>query len=388
MKKAISAILGSLVITSLVLSGCGSTQPASQSASAPAGKGEVKIGMVTAMSGGGAIYGQQMQQAAQLAVDEINKAGGVNGMQFKLLVEDDKSSPQDSVTATQKLVSQDNINVWMGTLNSSNTLADLEITKQTGLPSLVPIAAAEKITQLGYKNVFRNCADNSMQVKDLADYILKQRPERKFTVIAENTDYGKSLADNFQKDITSGGGSVIDTEYYKPGDKDFYNQLTKIKGLNPEGLVVAGLIAEGSQIVKQAHELGIKAQLYSFGGFMGADAVKLAGDAAEGLIHTDYFSPVKGDPVIDKFVNAYQARYGVVPDSYYSAAVYDAIYIVKAAIEKAGSTDPDKVDQALAQTKDFPGVMGKTTFDSNGQAQLKVSIAQIKGGKQTVIYKP
>lgn len=377
---AMSLILAFL--TSVLLSGCGGSK------SSTAGKGEIKIGLVGAMSGGGALYGQQMKHGAELAVEEINKAGGINGQKVTLIVEDDKGSPQEAVKATEKLISQDKINVWMGTLNSSNTLAALDVTKRSNIPSLVPIATAEKITEMGAKNIFRNCANNPMQVKALADFVLAKRSERSFAIIAENTDYGRDLAKIFEANLTAGGGKIIATEFYKPGDKDFYNQLTKIKSSNPEGLLVAGMLAEGSQIVNQARELGITAQFFSFGGFMGNQALQLTGKAGEGLIHTEYFAPVAGDPVIEKFVNAYKAKYNEVPDTYYSAALYDAVYIAKAAIEKAGSTEPDKVNQALASIKDFAAVLGKISFNEKGQSTTQVWMSQFKDGKQDVIYKP
>ncbi|HHW44729.1 MAG TPA: ABC transporter substrate-binding protein [Desulfotomaculum sp.] len=380
-KRRVFSFAWLLVALVIFASGCGGNN-------SDAGKGEIKIGLVGAMSGGGAIYGQQMKKGAELAVEEINKAGGINGKQVKLIVEDDKGSPQEAVKATEKLVSQDKIDYWMGTVNSSNTLAALEVTKKAGIPSMVPIATAEKITEMGSKNIFRNCANNPMQVKALVDYILANRPEKKFAILAENTDYGRDLVKIFEENLTKGGGTILATEYYKPGDKDFYNQLTKIKALNPEGFLVAGMIAEGSQIVKQARELGIRSQFYSFGGFMGNDPIKLSGEAAEGLIHTDYFSPVSGDPVIEKFVNGYKAKYGEVPDTYYSASLYDAVYLYKTAVEKAGSTDKDKVNQAMSQIKDYQGVLGKITFDEKGQTITRVWISQIKNGKQVVIFKP
>lgn len=384
-KKSKAFLVATLIISMLAtvaLAGCGGDKAST------AGKGEIKIGLVGAMSGGGAIYGQQMKQGAELAVEEINKAGGINGQKVTLIVEDDKGSPQEAVKATEKLISQDKINVWMGTLNSSNTLAALDVTKRSNIPSLVPVATAEKITELGAKNIFRNCANNPMQVKALADYIIAKRPERNFAIIAENTDYGRDLVKIFEANLTAGGGKIISTEYYKPGDKDFYNQLTKIKSSNPEGLLVAGMLAEGSQIVNQARELGITAQFFSFGGFMGNQALQLTGKAGEGLIHTEYFAPITGDPVIEKFVNAYKAKYNEVPDTYYSATCYDAVYIIKAAIEKAGSTEPDKLNQALASIKDLATVLGKISFNEKGQSTTQVMMTQFKDGKQVVIYKP
>lgn len=399
MKRYARLLVVLTVVVSLlaVAGGCSkSSAPAPAAGQTGSGGGaskgklsEVKIGVVAPLTGGGALYGQQMKNGAVLAVEEINKAGGILGAQIKLTVEDDKGSLAESGKATEKLVSQDKVNIWIGTLNSTNTIADLQLTNKANIPSIIPIAVADKITEgLGYKNVFRNSANNSMQVKALADYIVKSRKERNFAILAENTDYGRDLVKNFTEFLQTGGGKILTTEYYNVGDKDFYNQLTKIKGLKPEALLIAGLVAEGAQIARQQKELGLNVQLFSFGGFMGEQPIKLTGDAADGLIHTDYFSPVSGDPVIEKFLANYKAKYGTVPDTYYSAAMYDAIYLAKDAIERAKTLDPAAVNQALAETKDLPGVMGKTSFDAHGQANRPVWISQIKDGKQAVLYRP
>lgn len=347
----------------------------------------IKIGLVTGVTGSGAVYSEQMVNASQLAVDEINAAGGVDGKQLELIVGDDKGSAEEAVTVTQKMITQDQINVWMGTLNSSNTVACLSVTNQAGILAMAPIAAADSITQTGSGLVFRNCANNTMQVQQLCDYIAAQRPEKKFAIIAENTEYGKSLVDNFEKDMEELGIEVVCTEYYEAGATDFHTQLTNIKSKGVEAITICGLVTEGSQVLVQANELGIDSQFYSFGGFMGQQPIDLAGEAANGIIHTEYFTPIEDGGVIDQFVAAYQEKYGKIPDSYYAAAMYDAVYLIKEAVENADSTSTEDIAAAMAEIN-YDGVMGNVTFDENGQANMNVWIGQVQNMEQTVIYRP
>lgn len=384
-KVLCAAVLGASVLTACAPKGAGQD---TGSASQGSGSGDIKIGFVAQLSGGGALYGKQMQQGAQLAVDEINAAGGILGRKLQLIVQDDQANPSESVKVTQRLVTEDHIDMWMGTLKSSDTLTDITITAKQQIPSFVPIAVADNITQSGYTHVFRNVANNSMQVKALVDYILQKQPHKRIAIISENTDYGRGLTDAFEKNFTAGGGTIVNKEYYNVGQKEFSDQLTKIKANNPDALVISGLVAEGALIAKQAQDLGMKVQFYSYGGFMGSAPIKLAGNAVEGLIHTEYFTPIKGDKKIDVFVDAYQKKYGEIPDSYYSAATYDAVYLYAEGVRKAGTTDPKKVNDAIRSIRDYKGVMGSISFDSNGQANQKVWIGQIKDGKQTVIYRP
>ncbi|RYM02693.1 hypothetical protein EWH99_11030 [Sporolactobacillus sp. THM7-7] len=382
------ALLFSFILTAaILLTGCGAPQGASGgSGSSGNSSGPIKIGLVTQLSGGGALYGKLMQQGAQLAVDQANEDGGVLGRKIKLLAQDDQANPSESVKVTQRLVSEDNIDAWIGTLKSSDTITDIGITSKENIPSFVPVGVADNVTKQGFDNAFRNVANNTMQITEMVNYILKEQPTKKMAIIAENTDYGRGIVDTFSKLFTKGGRTVTNKEYYNVGTKDFNDQLTKIKAKNPDGILIAGLVAEGSLIAKQAKSLGLDQQLYSFGGFMGKQPMELGGQAVNGLIHTDYFVPTAKDELTQKFVKDFKDKYGKIPDSYYSAATYDAVNLYINAVKKAKSTDPKKVNEELRNLKNEHTVMGDITFDKEGQAATKVWISQIKDGKQVGIY--
>ncbi|MFT8872044.1 MAG: ABC transporter substrate-binding protein [Sporolactobacillus sp.] len=385
-KKVVTVTVSLLLMLTLVLAGCAAPKGVNQDSAKNSSKGPIKIGLVTQLSGGGALYGKLMQQGAQLAVDQANKAGGVLGRKVKLLAEDDQANPSETVKITQQLVSEDNIDAWIGTLKSSDTITDIGITSKSNIPSLVPVGVADNVMQQGYKNAFRNVANNTMQITEMVNYIIKKQPTKRAAIIAENTDYGRGIATTFSKLFAKDGRTVTDVEYYNVGQKDFSDQLTKIKAQNPDGIVIAGLVAEGSLIAKQAKSLGMDQQLYSFGGFMGSQPVALAGSAVEGLIHTDYFVPAAKDALTKKFVKDFKAKYGSIPDSYYSAATYDAVNLYLDAVKEAKSTESSKVIKKLGSFKNKHTVMGNITFDKTGQAKAKVWISEIKNGKQLGIY--
>lgn len=381
-KRALIFVLAAAMLASMVLAGCG--------ASPTAGKKEpIKFGVIGPYTGPNAKPGQSMKQGVQLAVEEINKAGGVNGRMLEPIFEDDASVPAQSVSATEKLITKDEAAFLIGTFNSATTLADMKVIEREKVPMLVPIAVAIDITESGNKWVFRNAATNPMQAQQLMDYIYNNTKQRKFAVIHENTDYGKGLADSVTKYVNARGGQIT-TESYSIGDTDFYAQLTKIKNYQPDGVIICGNLSEGSQITRQAKELGITAQLYGFGGLSSYDYNNIAAGSNEGLICTSYFESASTNPLAQQFVQAYKAKFGAEPDMF-AAAIYEAVYLAKTAAEKSGDAKDiapfrTALRDQLAAMKDVPGVQGPTTFDAKGQADKQVLIVQWHNGQKQILY--
>jgi branched-chain amino acid transport system substrate-binding protein len=366
------------VVTFLAMLGCDT-----------GGTKTIKFGVIGAYTGPNAKPGQSMKQGVQLAVDEINQAGGIGGRKLEPLFEDDASVPAQSVSATEKLVTKDEVAFLIGTFNSATTLADMKIIDREKIPMLVPIAVAIQITESGNRWVFRNAATNPMQAEQLMNYIYNNTKQRKFAVLHENTDYGKGLAASVKEYVAAKGGDFIE-ESYSIGDTDFYAQLTKLKNARPDGIIIAGNLSEGSQITRQAKELGVKAQLYGFGGLSSYDYNNLVGGANEGLICTSYFEVSSPNTLAQQFVKGYKAKYGAPPDMF-AAAIYESVYIAKTSIEKVGTPKDlasfrNSLRDALAATHDLPGVQGPTTFDGKGQAAKEVMIVQWQKGEKKILY--
>lgn len=386
--KTWCALLLTLVMLASVVAGCGGGDKKPEPAK-DAKKEPIKFGIIGPYTGPNAKPGQSMKQGVNLAVEEINKAGGIKGRQLVPLFEDDASVPAQSVSATEKLINKDEVSFLIGTFNSATTLADMKIIERDKVAMMVPIAVAIQITESGNKWVFRNAATNPMQAEQLMNYIYKETKHRKFAVIHENTDYGKGLMVAVEEYIKKNGGSMS-AESYSIGDTDFYAQLTKIKNANPDGIIICGNLSEGSQITRQVKELGLKVQLFGFGGLSSFDYNNVAAGSNDGLIATSYFESSSPNPLAQSFIKAYKAKYNVDPDMF-AAAIYESVYIVKDSIEKMG----DAKDLAafrvalrdqLAKVKDLPGVQGPTTFDAKGQADKQVMIIQWNKGQKTILY--
>jgi branched-chain amino acid transport system substrate-binding protein len=351
----------------------------------------VKIGLHGPFTGPVAYSGELMKKGFLLAVDEINKAGGIKiggkMVKIKEFVEDDRATPAEGVAVTEKLITRDQVHAVVGPFNSSVGLAVAELSDRYKVVRVVPIAVADAITK-GHPWVFRNCPNQTMQTVQNAEWAMKQGKWKKFALLLENTDYGRGGGETWSKVVKGKGGEILATEYFNLGDSDFTTQLTKIKAKEPEGIFLVGLITEGAQILRQARQLGMKQQFFGLGGFASDKFIQLAGGAAEGLINNSYWEPNPKIPKSTAFKENFE-KFSKMEAEMFSAATYDAVYILKEAFGKAGvlGTDPESKEalRKAIHKVDYVGVQGRTTFDSEGQAALFVYIVTVKDGKRRII---
>ena len=221
------------------------------------------------MTGDNAQYGEVMRKGVAQAIDEINAAGGVNGLKLELVVGDDKATPAEAVSVVQRMVTLDKVAAVIGGFNSSPTLAAMDATQKAKTLHFT-MGASPKLTQAGDPYMFRAILTDAPMTADLVGYAVKDLGLKKIAVMKENTDYGVSLADLFKTQVEAQGGEVLTVESYNPGDKDFTAPLSKIKSLQPQALMVAGLYNEAGLIAQQAKRLGLQVQ------FLGSDGVSIA----------------------------------------------------------------------------------------------------------------
>jgi len=382
MKKS-KVLLGIAVIMLGLVSGCGST-------AAPKAAEEIKIGGVLELSGGVATYGQSVLNAVTLAFEDQNAKGGVLGKQLKFITADNKSEAGESTSAITKLITQDKVIAVLGAVTSSNTKAAVPVSADNKIPLITPTATNAEVTinKDGSLNkwVFRSCFLDPFQGKVAANFVMDTLKLKKAAIfIDQKDDYSKGLAGEFKKVMESAGGTITDTENYVGGDKDFKSTLTRIKASSPEVVFVPGYYNEVGLIVRQARELGITVP---FVGGDGWDSAKLAELAGAANLNDTYFvnHMWADDPDTKPFVEAYKAKYKNEEPDALAALGYDGAKMLIAAIEKAGSTDPSKIRDALENTKDFKGVTGVITVDPATHNPVKSAvIIRMVDGKKTLL---
>jgi branched-chain amino acid transport system substrate-binding protein len=373
-------LAAAVVAAAVVLAGCSGSKPAAEKEGASGGSeaAVIKIGTVGPLSGNAATYGQSTKHGVEIAVDEVNKAGGISGTQVELVPEDSRGDQTEAANATRKLVEQDKVVAIVGAVLSSETLSGGPIANDAKVPMISSSSTAPGIPDIG-PYIFRNCISDNVQAAQLAEYAVQELKVKRFAVMFTNNDYGMALRDGFTakaKEL----GEVVAVEAYTDGDANFSAQLTKIKAQNPDALYIGGYYTEAAKIAQQAKEMGLKVQLLGADGFYSSKLTELGGDAVEGAVFTAGFYSGDTSPAVQNFVAAYKAKFNEEPDMF-AAQAYDAAKIVLEAIKKAGSTDTTKIQAALAATQDFPGITGTTSFTANGDAEKDIVILKVEQGK-------
>jgi branched-chain amino acid transport system substrate-binding protein len=359
---------------SLFLTGC--NKPAS---TAGAGGGTIKVGEFASLTGSEATFGQSSHNGTQLAVDELNAAGGVLGKKIELHTEDNQSQAGQSATVVRKLISSDGVVAILGEVASSRSLEAAPICQQNKIPMISPSSTNPKVTETG-DYIFRVCFIDPFQGTVMANFARQTLKLQNVAVLTDvKSDYSLGLAKFFKEGFTVAGGKIIAEQNYSGGDKDFNAQLTSIKAANPDGIFVPGYYTEVGLIALQAKQLGITVPIFGGDGWESSALVPIGGAALEGDYFSTHFSPQDTSPAVQNFVKKYEAKFKDAPDAM-AALGYDSAMILADAIKKSGSTDGAKIRDALAAEKDFPGASGNITIDANRNASKPAVILEIKNG--------
>lgn len=400
MKKILAGLLAACMTLSLAAcSGSGSSsssstaggEASSESAdteevpveeeTAEAASGEtIKIGGLAPLTGNVSQYGIAVDNAIKLAVADINAAGGVLGKQIEYICEDEKGDPSEAVNAYNKLVNSDNVVAIVGDVTSTPTLAVAQKSVDDNIPLITASATAEDVTRAG-ENVFRVCFIDPYQGKLMANYAAKKLGAKTAAIIYDNGDaYSTGIADAFEAAATELGMTITAKEGYQTGTPDFNSQLTKIKEGNPDVLMVPVYYNDVALIAVQAKELGLTSTLLGADGWDGVlgkiDSSNV--DAVKGAYFCSQYSAESTDENLQAFLKTYKETYGIDANMF-AVLGYDAMGILAAAIEKAGSTDSDAIIDALAQTN-YTGLTGTTTFDENRDPVRSAIITTIEDG--------
>ena len=346
----------------------------------------ITIGGIFPLSGNVSVYGVECKNGIDLAIEEINAAGGVNGKKLVLISEDDEGNPDKTVNAFQKLTTKDGVKIVIGSLTSGCTKAVTSRAQAQKILQIAPAATAPDITDAG-DYIFRACFIDPFQGTVGGKFAAEDLAAKKAAILYDiGNDYSVGLTENFEKTFVSLGGSIVAKESYATNDKDFNAQLTKIKNANPDVLYLPDYYNVVSLIAKQARAQGINVALVGADGWDGLTSN--AGDEVLNGFYSNHYAVDSTSPAVQKYVAAFRSKYSKAPNAF-AALGYDSVYLLKDAIEKAGSADSTAVKNALAAIKgDY--VTGNLSFDSKrNPIKAAVMLELVKGddGALAAVYK-
>jgi branched-chain amino acid transport system substrate-binding protein len=385
-----SFVFLTLVVTifGLSASGCGSGKQNAAGTSggdAASGKtesGEILLGHYASMTGGEATFGRSTDNGIQMAVEEINAAGGVKGRKVRVITYDDKGEKPEAGTAVTRLVTKDGVVAVLGEVASGLSLVAAPICQEYEVPMVSPSSTNPEVTAVG-NMIFRVCFIDPFQAYACAKFAREHeglKATKAATLYDQTSPYAVGLHEEFSKAFAQQGGEIVSSQTYQKGDPDFSAQLTSIRSSNPDVIFVPGYYTDVGNIVIQARKLGIKEPFLGADGWDSEKLGQIAGDAINGCFYSNHYAPQGPEPRVQEFMKKYKERYKSTPDAL-GGLGYDAAKILCEAIGRAPSTKGADIAAELAKTKDYDGVTGKTSIDADRNAVKPAVILEMKNGQ-------
>ena len=375
--RVLSLILA--VVFLVVAAGCGG-------GGAPAAdkKGKLTVAMVNPLTGDAATYGVSHKNGLELALAEINKAGGVKGQQIELVTHDDAGDPKQTTAGAQKFADMKSVLAIVGSCLSSNTLAMVPITDKAKVPHSAISSSSPKLSGMS-KYFFRMAVQDDKVGGLMVDLAQNKFKPKKVALMYLNNDYGKGLLASIDPQIKKYGITLTSAQTYLANDKDYSALLTKVKAEAPEVLLIGSTYTDGGLIVKQAREMGLTMPIVGPTGLYSPKYMEIAGKAVENTYFLGVFVPTNPDPKVQEFVKKYKEKYGMEPDTF-AALAYDQGYVLKDAMEKAaakGTVTRESLREAMAGSS-YKGITGTVTFDAKGDWVRPYLYVTVKDGKFVV----
>lgn len=343
----------------------------------------VKIGLILPLSGAGTFEGQLGVEGARTVVKMINDDGGIlGGRKIEIVEYDDKSSPEEGSSAARRAMEQDRVNAIVGNMFSPVALAMKEVTRD----KILHVAIAPQhpnVTKEGHKWLFRMNETTQMRGTNFSKFICANMQLKTVAILAINDDYGRNDAENFKKYFTDCGIEVKAVEFFQKGDTDFTVQVSKLRGIGPDGIyVAANTISQGATIYRQMKQLGYRGKIIASGGNISPKLVELAGAAIEDVFSVSPYVEDPNDALAVRWREEY-AKSFKNETSFVGALTAAGMEVVVKAMDKAGTTtDFDKIAKTI-RDNEWQTVIGPVKFDEQGQAYINSYIVQVKDGKIT-----
>jgi branched-chain amino acid transport system substrate-binding protein len=341
----------------------------------------IKIGYYGDLSGPTFNFGESAKNGVLMAVEEINQGGGINSRRIDLVIEDDQGSPERAASRAGKLIDQDKVIAVIAGGTSGNSRAGAPKAQVARIPLIAPSATDPAVTAIG-DYIFRACFIDTFQGEVMAKFAFNTLKARKAAILLDfNSPYSRGLSDFFELSFTRLGGQIVNKQLYTLNDGDFRGQLNSIRLAAPDVIYIPGYYGNVAMIAKQARQMEITQALLGGDGWDAPELWDLGGDALNGSYISNHYSAEDPSPAIQQFVREYKMRYGNLTPDAHAALAYDAMRVLAAAIERAGSTDGPKLRDALAQTRNFAGVTGLITINEERNAIKPAVVLKLQDRK-------
>lgn len=390
-KRSMFVLLAVLIMAGLLVAGCGGqkeeAKPTGGSAQEP-----VKIGVVLDSSGSASSLGMPERNSAEMLEEKINAAGGINGRPIKLIIEDSESDETKSILKAKKLIEQDKVVAIIGATTTGTTMSMVNYIESAGIPLISPAASVKIVNPVNERQwIFKIPQSDNLIAEKMIQY-LKKKNAKNVAFMSMSTAFGSSGRELFAKVAAANGIKIVAEEKFGADDKDMTAQLTRIKGLKPDAVIVWAIPPSASTVTKNFRTLGMTMPIIHSHGIGNKAFIDLAGPDANGVVFPIGKILVAEDlpdtdpqkkPIMD-YVKDYEGKYGAMSRTTFGGHIPDALYLLKQAIEKAGSTEPAKIRENIENTKNFAAVSGVYNFspeDHNGLTIDALVLVEIVDGK-------
>lgn len=333
-----------------------------------------QIGVVTALTGKAAEYGTNVQRGVTLAIEEINRDGGIKGKRLVAIVEDERCDAKRGFAATKKLVEADQVIAIVGPMCSGVAMSAAPYLEESSITMIAPVASAPNLTRIG-DHIFRTSVSTTAHAKNLAVFAKEELGATSAAILYINEDNGVGYRDDFETAFTQMGGYLVATESYAQDSRDVRTQIVKIQEENPDVIFIAGQL-NLETILRQLREANVRAEILGISAMESAEMIAAAGEAAEGVFYS-YAELDDTNPETRAYLDRYYERFGERSD-WYAANAYDATMLIARALEHC--EDSSCIKDNLHSVRGYPGAAGITSFDEYGEVEKPLTIKTVKNG--------
>jgi branched-chain amino acid transport system substrate-binding protein len=348
---------------------------------------KLRVGVIADLSGQTASFGESLLRGIEMAVDEINSSGGILSRNIEIFVEDDHGRPEKAKAAAERLIREHDINVLLGEVSSTNSLAAAYVLQEKKIPMISPASTNLRVTDVG-EYIFRGCFADPLQGTAMAGFAFSDLHARRVAFLGDaNSDYSRFLYEAFKTEFLRRGGRITAEKTYFQYDPTFRSQLLAIKKSKPDAIYMSGYYGQVAIAAREARKLGINSPLLGGDGWMSPELWKLGGSGLRNSYITSHFSPDQPSETVQTFIGQYKRRYnGNTPDEI-AALAYDAVYLLKDALGRAQSVKGPDIITALASTKNLIGVTGPIDHFNEHRNPLKpVTVFRLDVGRSRFVY--